>query len=452
MELGSPYITIYDFILLPLYLLIIYFVIRFKSNKDEKPNCYTYHSSGLFAKIFGALLFTLIYVYYYGGGDTTNYFQSSSAITRLLFQNPEIGLRILLGDNSMETFSHFNSNTGYPLWSMFLYKKDSFILMRLLVPFNILGLNYYLTSVVVLASFAYTGVWKFYKLLSHLYPAFYKPLSIAILFLPSIIFWGSGYMKDTFTFTAALWFFVNIHNIFILKKKILINSLLLLINIYLLIWLKPYILIALIPAITTYLIFSLFSIKSSLFKYVVTPLLLIGIFLVSSWLYNIFGSKMEQYGDMESLLNKAYITQQDLIRAEQYGINFYNIGEFEPSVSGILSKAPIAIVSGIYRPFIWETVEIVPLLSAIESLLLLIFFAFIIIKVGIFRFFKFLSSESPLLVSFLIFVLFLGFAVGLTSANFGALVRYRIPLLPFYLSMLVIVYYKFKKYKAINGL
>ena len=48
-------------------------------------------------------------------------------------------------------------------------------------------------------------------------------------------------------------------------------------------------------------------------------------------------------------------------------------------------------------------------------------------------------GKDPNLMFFLIFSLIFAFAVGITSYNFGALSRYKIPCLPFYGAFLMIL-------------
>jgi hypothetical protein len=47
--------------------------------------------------------------------------------------------------------------------------------------------------------------------------------------------------------------------------------------------------------------------------------------------------------------------------------------------------------------------------------------------------------SDPFIVASIIFALTYAFMVGLTTANFGAMVRYRIPSLPFYLIFLFLM-------------
>jgi hypothetical protein len=51
-----------------------------------------------------------------------------------------------------------------------------------------------------------------------------------------------------------------------------------------------------------------------------------------------------------------------------------------------------------------------------------------------------LIKDQPLLVSSVVFSIFFAFGVGLSTSNFGALVRYKIPAVPFYASVILIIY------------
>jgi hypothetical protein len=71
----------------------------------------------------------------------------------------------------------------------------------------------------------------------------------------------------------------------------------------------------------------------------------------------------------------------------------------------------------------------------------------LLIRIKTFRLFKILFN-NPLLFFSLSFAILFSFSVGLTTANFGALVRYKIPLLPFYISSLVILFYYMQNKKT----
>ena len=114
----------------------------------------------------------------------------------------------------------------------------------------------------------------------------------------------------------------------------------------------------------------------------------------------------------------------------------------------MLRKAHKAIWVTLYRPYIWEAKNIVMLLSAIENLLLFLLTLYIFIKSGIRNAIRHLTT-SPVIIFCLIFSIVFSFAVGISTYNFGSLVRYKIPMIPFFVSGLFILYnYSMRSKKA----
>ena len=72
------------------------------------------------------------------------------------------------------------------------------------------------------------------------------------------------------------------------------------------------------------------------------------------------------------------------------------------------------------------------------------FFKILLIKLKFFGFFKYINKNSLLLFSVL-FSVFFAFSVGLTVANFGSLVRLRIPELPFFVASLFIIQHHYNQ-------
>jgi len=99
------------------------------------------------------------------------------------------------------------------------------------------------------------------------------------------------------------------------------------------------------------------------------------------------------------------------------------------------------ITATFYRPFIWEINSPIALLSALESSIFLFLTLLFISKKGMKQFFKVPFSE-PLILMCFVFAFVFAVAVGISSANFGALSRYKIPCMPFYLIMILLMYHK----------
>ena len=434
-----------------IYLFIIFLISSYIKNKniDQHP-FYKFLLPALFVKILGGIIFTLFYTYYYGSSDTHYYYLGTCGLNHLLFTNPSAFISILFHGRGPETYYFFNDSTDFWTWTYMYRNTNSFTVQVLTMPFALLGFNKFLLTVILLNCFCFIGLWKFFIMCQSLYPKISKQLIISIFFIPSVIFWGSGIMKDTYTLTSTLWFTYNFYMIFIKKKNIMANIFMMCFNIFCLVEIKPYIFIVLLPGAFVW-IFHNYShnIENKIIRFLFTPFAsLIGL-IISIFILNSFNKNLGDYFSMDQIITKAQVTQQDLIREEAYGTHFYNIGTFDNSFGSLIRKSPISIVSGLFRPFIWEAQNIVMFISGIETLILFLVSLFIIIKVGFLKTIKFVRDEPLLLFSFL-FVLCFSYSVGLSSANFGALVRYRIPQLPFFVMGLFILLEKVKEYKIEN--
>lgn len=78
-------------------------------------------------------------------------------------------------------------------------------------------------------------------------------------------------------------------------------------------------------------------------------------------------------------------------------------------------------------------------MSSLESLFFLYLTLRYIFKKGLMPFFRNIFRQ-PVLFLCLIFSVIFAAAVGSTALNFGSLSRYKIPCLPFYLMMVMVVY------------
>ena len=88
---GIEYLGFLDLLLLPFIFAIIFVIAYFHKKKkiDENP-LYKYYLNGLLVKIFGAIIFCLIYVFYYKGGDTIGFFDNAKGMGDLFFKEPII--------------------------------------------------------------------------------------------------------------------------------------------------------------------------------------------------------------------------------------------------------------------------------------------------------------------------------------------------------------------------
>ncbi len=435
----------WEFVALVILLLGIFmFSFLYAHKKSIKEPIYKFYIKGLFLKLLGSLIFCLIYLYYYQGGDTTSYFESSMAMAKLFYQSPSKYFEALFSPPSPEAHSLFNDRTGYP-WSYLYFDSKTFMVVKLTSVLTILtGRSYFLTSI-LLAYISYLGVWKIFVLFQSYVPEIKKNIAFAVLYFPSTLFWAGGVSKDTYTYTSTLLFVYSAHNFFIKKDRSYKLLLLLLLSSWMIISIKPYIFLVLFPGGLLWIFYDkIVKLKSPFLSFFFFPILLFAVSLVSYFVLTKLGDNMSKFS-IDNALETAAITSYDL-KQDYYGGSSFNIGDFDGTVGGMLKLFFPAVNAGLFRPYIWESKSLVLLIAGLENLFLLVFVIYILFKTKITGVFQ-LIVKNPLLLFCFIFTMLFAFMIGLTTSNFGALVRFKIPILPFLVSSLFIVDYLMKKNK-----
>jgi len=439
--MQQRYLDIYDLLLSPFYfILILYIAYYYKNTKLHiyHKKHYKYFLPALFCKIFGSICLCLIYTYYYDGGDVINYYVSTKTFVNVLLEGHI--------EKLFDMLDYKTNNINYILSSGNIYgtlefsPSDYYALftVSLTIPICLIACKSFIVTSMILASLSFIGLWKLYEVFIDQFPQLTKEFAFSIFFISSVFFWGSGILKDTYTFSAVGFYIYGLYNYQILKKRNFQYLFMMIGAIIIFIYIKPYFFFALLPGSLIWIFFNrIKNMKNQLLAAMIVPILLISTLGAVVFLLNNFGAYLGEYS-LDNVLNKAVKTQQDLIR-EQYGGNSYNIGEFEPTISGILMKIPAALNLALFRPYIWDARNPVMLLSGVENLFMLSFSLYILIKVKFSTLIKSIFSH-PLLIFSILFALFFAFSVGLTTANYGALARLKIPCIPFYLCSLFILY------------
>jgi hypothetical protein len=439
------YLTIWDLLLTPIYLMVLSFFAKRHRDKKYPPGhpLRKYYMPGLYAKFAGAIFIALIYQYYYHGGDTYNYYLHSKIINSSLDDSFSTWLQLLL-HTSVDKNAHLYPYVAQMEW----YNETSAYTVAVFgAIFGLFNATSYMPIALLFAFFAYTGIWAMYKTFVNLYPALYKQLAIAFLFIPSTLVWGSAVFKDTICMFGLGWMTYSTFRIFVNRDLSFRNILLLILSFYLTAIIKLYILLAFIPALFLWLLMTYSKkIKSVGLRWIIN-LLFAGI-TVTGFLFlsNKFAKELDQYS-LQNISQTASSTRGWIMYAAGDEGSTYDLGPIDGSIGGMLKKFPQGIVVTLFRPFPWEIKKVIVGLSAIEAMV----FAYFTLKLFFNRRSKLsLFMKDPTVLFCLIYSIIFAFAVGISSGNFGALSRYKIPCLPFYGAFLMISmsYFKTKKKKA----
>ena len=158
----------------------------------------------------------------------------------------------------------------------------------------------------------------------------------------------------------------------------------------------------------------------------------------------IIGGNMQKqlFGEynIENLAYTSSVTREYLFRVstEQEGAG-YDLGDMDPTLLGMLEKAPASINVTLFRPYPWEANKPIVMLSAVEALFFLGFTIVVVFRNNPLRVLKRIVGDETLQFC-LIFTFIFAFAVGISTSNFGSLSRYKIPCMPFYAAFLFIIF------------
>ena len=434
--------SLLDVFFVPIYLFIILFTTRIYQAKRVIDNPeYRYMLYGLIAKIVGGVGLALVYTIYYSGGDTLQYYWDSLAFQKLMFVDFKSFWIVLTKKAEIANYYYFSDETGFPA-----YCRDPKAWFVVKISLFLVGLSMqsYLITTILCATLSFIGIWKLYRVFAQEFPELQRQMAISFLFVPSVFFWGSGLLKDTFTLSALGFFVSGAYGMLITNKGVLKGLFTMILAGFVIVSIKPYILVGLVPSIILWMIFKFIKkIDVSTLRTIALPLMLL-VGIISGYAFlQIMGDSLQEY-KLDSFLDKAAVNQKDL-KSDYHNGNSFDIGEFDPSVQGISSKFFIATFSTIYRPMIFEVNNTVMLLSSIENLLILFLTLRVLWYIRVYRFFKYIGSHHLLIFAFSFSILF-AFFIGLSTSNFGALVRYKIPCIPFYIASLYIIRYLHSKY------
>ncbi len=207
---------------------------------------------------------------------------------------------------------------------------------------------------------------------------------------------------------------------------------------YLLYVIKVYILISYVPFFLLFLVLkNVTLIKSRLLRVTfVLGLVFLAITMFNTVMQQLAGT-LGAYGGNDvtkniSIYQKAYAEQEDVGSSFSLGV------EYDGSVGSLIKIAPAAIIATLYRPFIWESKKISTLLSSIESMVIMFFTLAVFYKAGPRNFIRPILKD-PTIMYCLLFALLFALFVGATTPNFGTLVRYKIPCIPFYIIAIFLI-------------
>ena len=121
-------------------------------------------------------------------------------------------------------------------------------MIRVIAVLGLFTFHTYSAIAVLFAVLSFSGVWALFRTFYKMFPPLHRKLAVAILFLPSVVFWGSGILKDSITLGALGWATWAIVRIFFERKGVPVATVILLLALYTIYAVKIYIVLCFLPA------------------------------------------------------------------------------------------------------------------------------------------------------------------------------------------------------------
>ena len=296
--------------------------------------------------------------------------------------------------------------------------------------FYIIGPSQYAASV-VFAALSLCGKVAIYRVFrANVDPVLRPYVAIASLFVPSFVFWSSGVIKEAVVIAGFGWSLLGLH-LWIREGRTVAGSVLLVAGAMPMLLIKPYILFPIILAGGAWYYWAR-SLEHGRVR--IRPTYFCVAVALGVGGVVVLGRYFPEY----SLDNFAAETS-NLQQLGRRGGSAFELGAEAPtSTAGQLAYVPAALLAVLFRPFIFEVHNVPSLVNSVETAVLTLLFVRILFTRNMRNVWRQIA-ENPFLVFCVVFVAAFGIAVGLASSNMGTLSRYRVPLLPFFVALLLVL-------------
>ncbi len=376
-------------------------------------------------KVVSGILLGAIYTYYYKDrltSDTFKFFDDSKIMFNVMFENPKWFLQMFTGWNDAAAYLLPYYDTMHNWYNKAALFNDYRTQIRINTLLRFISLGFYNVHGIIFSFLAFIGLTALLKLFIGELQNKRNLLYAGVYFLPSVVFWGSGLLKDSLIFFATGISLYHLHKLFIGKGKNPMHFFWFVVFFLFLMVIKFHNYILLVPLFFAYSV----CLKWPRYKVLVFSGTIAVYYLVLIKIYYI----LPGYGLLDLLAKKQL---EFLVLADYYHPpSQIAISELSSSMWNALTNTPEALYHTLFRPWFWESQSPFIMLAGFENLV--ICFLLIACVLGFDR--KKLKITPLLLLSFFYFIS-LYELIGLVTPVMGAMVRYKAQALPFIIFVFV---------------
>lgn len=378
-------------------------------------------------KLFFGFSLWAIYTFYYPNratADIYKYFDDSEVIFNALKTKPLDYFKMLLGiGNDTPAFDEYYSKMHY--WarknSLGSY-NDGHTVIRFNAFIRLFSLGFYTVHTVFICFISFIGLTAIYKVFLPFLKNKKKELLFAVFLLPSVLFWGSGVLKEGLLFFTLGLFLYYFQRPFNWKTFFMCSVMGVLTAVS-----KFYVWLAISPGLFFLFIIRKTGTQKLLLKYTVVILSTV-----------IIGTTIDRYTTIQNplvTLTQKQIEFNSLATGQNQDANHQNIPAagsrisippLQPTLTSFLQNAPIALWNVFVRPYPTEMKSAMMLPVGVENL-----FTFVIAALCLIYRLPYSEIKWEYVLFCFSFVIIQFLIIGETTPVLGAIARYKVPALPF---------------------
>ncbi len=365
--------------------------------------------SALLVKLVAAFALGFIYTYYYSRAtDTWSYFEIACQLAEIAKKDWSEYLNLLFTSQHVDSVGHL----------LYVEDRTSFF-VKIVSLLCLMGGNNYWICAAYFSVISFMSAWYLYCQLTSWKGEVTTASALSLFFLPSVALWGSGLIKETLAL-SGLYYLTAIFIRF--ARGLKLNAINYLLSVFALsiAWLFKYYWLAAYLSVLVPSIILVFIIKKKSYSTLQTLLIWVACFLV----IGILATFAHPNFYMDRILQVIVENNERYMRISASD-NLIHFNQLSATWLSILVNSPLAFISGLFRPFIWEASGLTSLALGVENFILAI------IGTG-WCFGKRTQSDWRVVFFIFIYVSVLCVFLSLSTPNFGTLSRYRIGFLPFF--------------------
>jgi hypothetical protein len=256
------------------------------------------------------------------------------------------------------------------------------------------------------------------------------PAMLGLMFVPSAVFWGAAFEKESLVLGALGVLGFSAYRTFYGRNALyLIGVVVGGIGVAML---KSYTLFPLVLGASTFVYARRVTQHGGVIRLRLGQLIVAGGLALGG--AAAIGSAFPEYSADQ--ISETVSVQQQAWAGDQGGSAIDQIGGHSASITDQLEMVPLALTDSLFRPAVFEAKNGAAMGAALETTLLAIALLLLVDGRGVVLRALF---GTPLLLAAVAFVLVFAVAVGLTTSNLGSLSRYRVPMMPFWAMVLLVL-------------